>query len=73
MKWRMRNSLIRVNRAEEVNEHCFKGCLNLITCWTYKMLSFICRYLIQGRQNLIEQKIMQHLAVILYASGVVWG
>ena len=29
-----------------------------------------CRYFIQGRQNLIEQKTLQHPEVILYASGI---
>ena len=58
----MRNSLLRVNRTEEVNKHWLKGYLNLI-----KLLSFLSRYFIEDRQNLMEQKILQHLEVILYA------
>ena len=66
----MRNYLIMVNGTEEVNKHWLKGYLNLIICSTSKLLSFICRCFIQGRQNLTEQKIMQHLEVIFYASEI---
>ena len=31
----------------------------------------MCRYFMQSHQNLTEQKIMQHLEVILYASEIV--
>ena len=31
----------------------------------------MCRYFIQGRQKLTEQKVMQNLEVIHYDSGIV--